>query len=189
MTRKEYEDAVAVNRAVAEAVLDIYFSTDDENKKSLMSEYILAIDKKRDEIELQWGKEIGLSRLTAIIRTSGLTYGKFSDKYGVSIEALIGVEAIDESTISRLEKAVCEDKAKTHLTWVVSDYDGNVENIYPAKSRKEALKKAEELWHHLTNYDKKRRQDFSVKLMNLDESDEHCGDTWITVRDFLEDDC
>lgn len=187
MTRKEYEDANAVNLAVIEAVLDVYLSTDDENRKSLMSEYILAIGKKRDEIEHQWEKEIGLSRLIEIMKISGLYSNEFSDKYGVSREALIGEEVLDESTISRLEKAVCEEAAMAHLTWAVFAHNGNVEDIIPAKSREEAIWIAENLWHHLTNDEKKRRDEFYVALANLNENDERYGGVWIIAKDFLEE--
>lgn len=166
---------------------DIYFAEEDNDRVMLISQYLLDITKKMNEIDAQWDKEIGLSRLIAIIKISGLTYGEFSDKYGISRKALIGHEVLDESTIASLEKIVCENKAKANLTWAVFNDDGNVKDIITASSREEALKIAEDLWHHLTNYERKHRIRFDVALAHLDEDDEHFGDSWIIAKDFLEE--
>lgn len=187
MTKKEYEDAIAVNLAIRGAIFDVYFTNDDKDREILIKEYILAISKKMDKIESQWEKETGLYRLKELVKISGFTFSEFSKKYDAFFEVLLGEEVLDESTIASLEKKVCEDKAKANLTWAVFDDNGNVENIITASSREEALKIAEDIWHHLTDYERKHKIRFDVALAHLDEDDEHFGDSWIIAKDFLEE--
>lgn len=187
MTRKEYIDAIAVYIAIRDAVLEMWMSEHDNHRVELFYAYYLELIEKIRGVLDEWEQEINLPKLMEIFRISGLSSSEFSKKYGVSKEALIGEEVLDESTIASLEKKVYEDKAKANLTWAVFDDNGNVENIITASSREEALKIAEDIWHHLTDYERKHKIRFDVALAHLDEDDEHFGDSWIIAKDFLEE--
>lgn len=127
-----------------------------------------------DPAETPWVQKSS-KRIKALRKLTGLSQTKFGEKYGIPMRTIQnwenGYSEAPEYLVDLLEEAVWTDKEEASVRWAFVDATEDQFDYILAASKADALKTAELQWGKMSEYDRKRRMDFYVGLINTDTLD------------------